>query len=180
MTGIQGLDDFLNDLTKLQNIKNEIPLWLEALSFQFLEEVQREIIRSQTVDTRRLLNSFDKGNEDGVFEYSNGGLTLEVGTNLEYARFANDGHMTVRPDTPGAKRLKNGQLARWVPGYWRGGEFVYDKGAKTGMLLKAKWVEGSHYFDTAFKIWEAMFGKSLEKKFAMYLNNPTMSKKRGK
>lgn len=53
--------------------------------------------------------------------------------NTEYASHVEEGHM---------------QNARWVPGYWKAGKggstFVYDPNAKTGMMLKTKWVKGFH------------------------------------
>jgi hypothetical protein len=47
----------------------------------------------------------------------------------EYASFIEDGHM---------------QYSRWVPGEWRGDKFEYIPGAKTGMMLKEKWIPGHH------------------------------------
>lgn len=35
------------------------------------------------------------------------------------------------------------QRRRWVPGYWKGNRFVYDSAAKTGMMLKEKFIPGA-------------------------------------
>lgn len=78
---------------------------------EFLDLIQDEIIRTETTDTRWLLNSFQRGHSENVWSISNGGLTLEVGTNVNYATYANDGHM---------------QNSRFVPGYWKGDRFVYE------------------------------------------------------
>ena len=94
-----------------------------------------------------------------VWELSDGDLTLEVGTNVEYAGYVNDGHWT---NPKGVQR-------RWVPGYWEGDRFIYDPSAKTGMLLKQHWVEGAHYFESALRIYEKMFQTEAENKLQEWL-----------
>jgi len=154
---VKGMDKFLKELNKAADggLKREMALWLEGIGMEFLDIVQDEIIRTKTVDTRRLLNSFTRGDADGVWELKSGGLILHVGTNLNYASYANDGRH---------------QNKRFVPGYWKGDRFVYEPGANTGMMLKERWVEGSHYWDNALVIFEKMFTKSLEKKVQNWLN----------
>ncbi|EEM68486.1 hypothetical protein bthur0009_54820 [Bacillus thuringiensis serovar andalousiensis BGSC 4AW1] len=66
-------------------LDQNVALWLEASGFQFLEEVQNQIISLAVVDTRRLLNSFTKSDSNNIWRSSDGGLVLEVGTNVEYA-----------------------------------------------------------------------------------------------
>jgi hypothetical protein len=131
--GLRELNEALERMNSPLMSRREFNLWLEALAFQFLEEIQREIIRTRTVDTRRLLNSFMKGSSDNVWTITERGLTLEVGTNVEYAAYANSGH---------------NQRRRWVPGRWHGsGEnawFEYIPGYDKGMMLTARWVEGTH------------------------------------
>jgi hypothetical protein len=136
--------------------KKQIALWFEASGFEFLRVVQDEIIRRKVVNTRLLLNSFEKGEKHNVWKVSDGGLTLEVGTNVSYAAYVNDGHWT----------NKKGQKSRFVPGVWRGDNFEYVRGAKTGMVLKQKWVEGAHYWEAAIRIFERIFKTSVEKKMA--------------
>lgn len=160
---IEGLDEFIRKLSKIdERLPREMKDWTESLGMMFLDEVQREIIRSQTVDTRRLLNSFMKGDQHNVWKISDGGFQLEVGTNVKYAKFANDGHFTIDPNT--------GKDRRWVPGSWVGDRFEYDPNAKTGMLLKLKWVDGSNYFTTANRIFEKMFAKALDKKVKQFMD----------
>lgn len=108
------------------DFKKDMEEWLEAVGTDFLRVVQDEIVRRKVLDTRLLLNSFTKGDGGNVWELSDGDLTLEVGTNVEYAGYVNDGHWT---NPKGVQR-------RWVPGYWEGDRFIYDPSAKTGMLLK--------------------------------------------
>ena len=77
-----------------KDLKREYNVWLEAIGMAFLGIVHGEIIRLGVVDTRRLLNSFHRGNDDCIFELNSTGLVLKVGTNVEYASFVNDGHWT--------------------------------------------------------------------------------------
>ncbi|OES45813.1 phage portal protein [Domibacillus iocasae] len=162
---MKGLKEFMKQVEKAANseAKKEFSLWLEASGMEFLEIIQDEIIRTETVDTRRLLNSFNRGDNDGVWSMSEGGLTLAVGSNVSYASFANDGHTTVD--------LDSGKDRRWVPGRWVGDRFEYDKNAETGMLLKVKWVDGSGYWDNAMAIFEKIFEKSLEKRLQGWLDS---------
>lgn len=162
--GFKGLDVFINSLNKASRsgLKKEIIEWGEAAAFQFLDEVQNEIIRTGTVDTRRLLNSFGRGDSDNVWRISKGGLSLEIGTNLEYASLANDGHFTVNPNS--------GRDRRWVPGRWSNNRFIYDPSSKEGMLLTIKWVDGTGYWDNAQFIFERMFGKAMDKKLQEWID----------
>ncbi|MES9786508.1 HK97 gp10 family phage protein [Bacillus pumilus] len=161
---IDGMDQFIEELDAAINggLRAEYEEWLEAMGYQFLDIVQDEIIRTKTVDARRLLNSFQKGDRENVFSMDQGGLTLDVGTNLEYASYTNDGHFTIDPS-------KN-QDRRWVPGRWVGDRFEYDPNAETGMLLKFQWVEGSGYWDNALAIFEQMFEQSLDRKLQQWID----------
>ena len=122
------------------------------------EEFEDEIIRLKAVDTRLLLNSFHKGSADNVYEINEGDLSLEIGTNVQYAKWVNDGHK----QKPG----------RFIPGEWNGdGKFRYIPGAKTGMVLKANYVEGKHYMENSVKIMQKMFPKLVEAKLAQWMDS---------
>lgn len=103
--GIQELKKFAKRLEDAANkdLKRQYNVWLEAIGMEFLGIVHDQIIRLGVVDTRRLLNSFSRGNEDCVFELNQAKLVLKIGTNVEYAAEVNDGH-----------KLRNGQ---WWEGY---------------------------------------------------------------
>ena len=161
---IDGLDEFIKEIDEAANgdFAAQMDLWLEATGMEFLDLIQDEIIRTETVDTRRLLNSFHKGDRENVWSISEGGLTLDVGTNLDYASFANDGHFTIDPNS--------GKDRRWVPGYWNKDRFVYDPGADTGMMLVFKWVDGTGYWDSAMAIFKKIFDKSLEVRLQKWLD----------
>lgn len=140
--------------------RRELELFLESWGTEFLKMVQDEIETRKVMSSRLLLHSFNRGDEGNVWRLEEGGLVLEVGTNLDYASYTNDGHWT---NTKGVER-------RWVPGYWRGDQFIYDPKAKTGMLLKQHWVEGAHYFDAAFRALEDIFPGAAEKRLQEWLD----------
>lgn len=136
-----------------KDLQREVKLWLEGSGFQFLEEVQRMIKTMQVVDTRRLLNSFTRGGDGTIWRLSSNGLSLEVGTNVNYARYVNDGHWTDDPS--------RGRASRFVPGVWQGNSFRYIKGHNEGMVLKLQYIEGRPYFDNAVTVFRAIFERSM-------------------
>lgn len=75
-------------------LKAEIAKWWDAEAIEFLNLVQDEIESRGVVDTRRLLSSFSKGAAENVFETSDGGLVIQVGTNVYYAKWVEEGHRT--------------------------------------------------------------------------------------
>lgn len=154
--------DFFKKLKKAggDDFEKEAVIWLDALGVEFLRVVENEIIRRDVTDSRLLLHSFTKGDANNFWEISDGGLTLEVGTHVDYASYVNDGHWT----------NPKGVEMRFVPGVWNGDKFEYMPGAKTGMILKQKWVEGSHYWNSAMFIWEKMFPELVEAKLQQWFD----------
>lgn len=143
------------------DFRKEMELFLEGLGNEFLRILQDEIIRRQVMDSRLLLASFEKDGDGNVWRMQEGGLVLEVGTNLDYAGYVNDGHWT---NTKGVER-------RWVPGYWQGDRFIYDPAAESGMMLKQHWVEGKHYWDSALRILDTIYPELLERKLQEWLDS---------
>lgn len=139
--------------------RKELELFLEGIGVDFLTTIQEEILRLKVVDTSLLLHSFHKGNDNNVWEITDGGLTLEVGSSAEYAGYVNDGHWT----------NPKGVETRFVPGYWKGDHFVHDRNAKGGMVLKQKWVEGKRYYDSVLHILEKMFPEMVRGKLDEWL-----------
>lgn len=135
--------------------------FLEGIGLGFLRVIQDEIIRLKVMDTRLLLNSFHKGDSNGVWELSEGNLTVEVGTNVEYASYVNDGHWT----------CEKGEAMRFIPGYWSGNKFIYDSTAKTGMMLKQKFVEGKHFWESGIKVMEKMIPGLLDAKVQQWMES---------
>lgn len=144
MVDTSELDSYVSRLeAAIPQIKPKLARTLDYAGQDFLDLVQQQIEAAGNVDTRTLLSSFSKGAGNGIYHLDEGGLTLEIGTRVEYARWVNDGHR----QRPG----------RFIPGVWSGDRFIYTPGASTGMVLKASFVEGSHYFDHAEAAFEAMF-----------------------
>lgn len=139
------------------DFKRELEQFLDGLGMEFLRILEEEIVRKNVMRTRLLANSAHKGGEGNVWEITDGGLTLEVGTNVEYAKWVNDGHRQ--------------QPGRFIPGYWNGDEFVYQPGASTGMVLKASWVPGAHYWDSALNIMDRLMPQFLERKLQGWLDS---------
>lgn len=141
--------------------RKELELFLEGLGVEFLRIVEDEIIRREVLDTRLLLASFHKGDNNNVWDITDGGLTLEVGSTLKYAGYVNDGHWT----------NPKGVARRFVPGYWEGDRFIYDPEAEGGMVLKQKWVDGKPYWDSALRILDKMLPEFLDAKLQEWLDN---------
>lgn len=141
--------------------KRELEVFLEGIGLEFLRIIEDEIIQHKVVDTRLLLNSFHKGDGENFWEISDGGLTLEVGSNVEYAGYVNDGHWT----------CGKGEAMRFVPGYWEGDRFQYDPSAKSGMMLKQKWIEGKHFWENGIRILDRIMPEILEAKLQQWLDS---------
>jgi len=160
VTGLEGFIDRLNRAAQGE-FRKELEKYLEALGYEFLDAVREEIERRQVIDTRNLLISFTKGADGNVWTLDEGGLTLEVGTSVNYAAFVNDGHWT----------NPKGTSQRWVPGHWSGDRFTYDPSSDEGMLLKQHWVEGKHYFEAGLRILEKTFPTLLERKLQEWMDS---------
>lgn len=127
---------------------------LDEVGEKFLDIVQAAIQGAGNVDKGKLLASFAKGGGGNIYVLNTGGLTLTIGTSVEYAKWVNDGH-----------RQKPG---RFVPGVWEGNHFRYVPGAKTGMVLKASFVQGSHFFDKSVQVLERMFPEMTDRAFEQF------------
>ncbi|MCI4127891.1 HK97 gp10 family phage protein [Bacillus haynesii] len=159
---IKGLKQLSQTLEKAgqSGFRTEAVKWLEQAGTDFLDLVRDEIVRAGSIDTGSLLRSFKRGAEGNRWEIEKGGLTLEVGTELEYASFVNDGHWSGGKDE-----------VRWIPGQWHGGRFQYDPGSSSGMALKRQWVKGTGYWEHALYIFERLFEKRLHERLQTWLNS---------
>lgn len=160
ITGAREFFDAMEAAAK-GGFRKEMEQFLIGIGDEFLRIIQDEIIRRKVLDTRLLLASFHKGNGSNVWEITDGGLTLEVGSTLEYAGYVNDGHWT---NPKGTDR-------RFVPGYWNGDRFIYDPSAKGGMVLKQHWVDGKPYWDSALRIMQKVIPETLDAKLQEWLDN---------
>ncbi len=154
---------FFESVNKLGNgdIEKELKLFLNGIGVEFLRVLSDEIIRRKVVGSRQLLKSFIKDDENNIWRLKEGNLTLEVGTSVNYAKYVNDGHGT----------CPSGVERRFVPGYWKGRRFIYDKSAKGGMVLKARFVDGNHYWDNAVMIIEKILPDLMEAKMRQFIEN---------
>lgn len=129
--------------------------FLEERGEEFLDIVQMAIEDAGNIDTGKLLGAFVKGGDGNIWTMDAGGFSLTIGTNVKYAQWVNDGH-----------RQKPG---RFIPGYWQGEHFRYNPGASTGMVLKASFVTGSHYFDRSIQVLEGIFPKRAKESLRQFL-----------
>ncbi len=160
---VSEIREFANRLRMAEeDFNKQMETFAEAIGDEFLRIVEDEIIRRSVVDTRLLLHSFTKGDSHNIWTLTDdgGNITLEVGTNLEYAAYVNDGHWT----------CKKGQSKRFVPGYWNGEHFIYDPSANTGMVLKQQWINAQPYYTAAEKIIEKMFPELLGAKLQEWID----------
>ncbi len=141
--------------------RKEFERFLEGLGYEFLRILQDEIVRRKVMDTRLLLASFEKGSNGNVWNIQEGGLVLEVGTNVDYASYVNDGHYM----------NSKGVEQRFVPGYLDGDRFIYDPAAKGGIMLKQQKIEGKHYWESALRILDKIYPKLLEEKLQEWLDH---------
>ena len=126
----------------------------EAFLRKFLTEMgMRALAQTKKltpVDTGNLRNNWElsqvyrKGDE----------LYIVLFNPTEYASFIEDGHM---------------QYSRWVPGEWRGDRFEYIPGAKTGMMLKEKWIPGHHMARISINKIEREIPKRYEKALKQFM-----------
>jgi hypothetical protein len=128
----------------------------EAVGETLLNLVIDEIDKQDLIDTGVMWNSFTRGENNNIWEWDidRNSITIEVGSNLPYARHLNDGYTIHK--------------AHFVPGYWAtNGTFVYDPRAKTGFMARPRSFIGRHYFDIAVQQLEggmnALIMKRLEK-----------------
>lgn len=159
MIDVKQLEDFARGCEAArQDLKPYAAKTLDEIGEEFLDIVQEEIINHGHVVTGDLFKSFEKGGAGNVYQLDAGALTLTVGTSVYYAKWVNKGH----PQRPG----------RFVPGVWDGKVFRYVPGAKTGMVLKAKFVKGSDFFDKSVEVLKRLFpeytGNSFKQFFARY------------
>lgn len=97
------------------------------------------------VDQGGLWNSLQRGGRGNIWEYSgaSGTFKLKVGSSLKYAKWVHDGY-TVKKD-------------HWVPGVVdSNGIFRYQKGAKSGIMAKARTFEGVPFLEVSLKDLEAI------------------------
>lgn len=77
------------------DFKRDFQTFLEGIGEEFLRIVQDEFInRNKNTGYGQLVSSFTRAGANNIWRYEDDGLTLEVGSSLAYASYANDGHRT--------------------------------------------------------------------------------------
>lgn len=81
---MNGFDEFNKDMDEvLRHFGTDLNEYVDAMGYTFLGEVRREILRQQLVDTRLMVNSFQRGGLSNVWERTK--TAIEVGSAVEYA-----------------------------------------------------------------------------------------------
>lgn len=148
--------DFRDFQKRMEKLNRSMPQALERIVYQLGEELLNHVIEELThqdlIDTGTLWNSFSQGDANNVWEFDadRDTLTLEVGSNLPYAEYLNDGYTIEKP--------------YFVPGYWNGvGKFIYDRDAKGGFMVRPRTFIGRKYFDIALQDFQGGMKALLEK-----------------
>lgn len=136
--------DFQDFQKRMEKLNRNLPQALEKIMYQLGEEllnhVINEISSQDLIDTGTLWNSFSQGDQNNIWQFDadRNTLTLEVGSNLPYAEYLNDGYTIDK--------------SYFVPGYWNGvGKFIYDPDAKGGFMVRPRSFIGKKYFDIALQ-----------------------------
>lgn len=127
---VEGWDEFVENFAKL------VDSW-EAKKKILLERMgniyHSEIIPNVPVDTSRLV--------DNIFVFGDGIPQdyVEIGTNVEYALYVNDGHVQHRRFLP-ADRLSVGGKSKYL-----------SKRGQKGIMLKERYVAGSFFMEKGYE-----------------------------
>lgn len=126
---IEGWDEFVNRFASL------VDKWAEkkAHLLQRMGNIYHsEIIPNVPVDTSRLV--------DNIFVFGDGIPQdyVEVGTNVEYALYVNDGHIQHKRFLP-ADKLSAGGKAKYLKG-----------NNQKGIMLKERYVQGAFFMEKGF------------------------------
>ncbi len=148
-----NLDEFRRKLERLEKHEMEkiMAVIVYELGERLLAAIQDEIDRQNLIDTGTLWNSFTQGGDGNiwVFDQDRDTLTLEVGSNLTYAEYLNDGYTI--------------EKGHFVPGYWNSvGKFIYDPDAKGGFWARPRSFIGRKYFDIALHGFQGGVKKLIE------------------
>ena len=126
---IEGWEDFVNRFSAL------VDKWADkkALLLNRMGEIYHaEIIPNVPVDTSRLVDSISVFGEGIPQDY------IEVGTNVEYALYVNDGHIQHKRFLP-ADRLTAGGKAKYL-----------SENNQKGIMLRERYVQGAFFMEKGF------------------------------
>lgn len=126
---------------------NEFVRWLRVCQASEIKNAHDRIARSVVTQgfnyaasntqrrTGRLVQSMNEGAPESYVKIRVTGTSFVVvyGSCVPYAAAVEDGYTQ--------------KAGRFVPGYWSSGTFHYQPGAKVGMVLTGKVIEGQHMFE---------------------------------
>lgn len=148
--------DFRQFEDRMRQFNRELPDIMQRIYYQLGEELLNHVIdeldSQDLIDTGTLWNSFTQGDQNNVWQFDGdrNTLSLEVGSNLTYAEYLNEGYTINK--------------SYFVPGYWNGvGKFIFDPSAKGGFMVKPRSFIGRKYFDIALKDFQGGMKALLER-----------------
>ncbi|KMZ42513.1 MULTISPECIES: HK97 gp10 family phage protein [Bacillales] len=148
--------DFRQFEDHMRRFNRELPDIMQRIYYQLGEELLNHVIdeldNQDLIDTGTLWNSFTQGDQNNVWQFDGdrNTLSLEVGSNLTYAEYLNEGYTIDK--------------SYFVPGYWNGvGKFIYDPSAKGGFMVKPRSFIGRKYFDIALRDFQGGMKALLER-----------------
>lgn len=152
-----GKFDF-SELKQLANSFNKaldervIDRFLRDFLLEMAFRAERKIKKRTPVNTGNLKRNW----RVGEVERHGNTLVVEIINNTDYASF-----------------VEYGFRAHWVPGYWKGKQFVYDPNAKSGMYVGPKdgWVPGRFMATISMQEIERELPRYLEKRVGELLDN---------
>jgi hypothetical protein len=118
----QEFDQFVK---KYENFSREYNKFVSQFLLKMAYRTVRGTKLLTPVDTGDLRNRWDVGSVKRSGQY----LYVEIINSLEYASYVEDGHW---------------QHKRWLPGIFSRNKFKYVRGAKTGIMLREKWIPGRY------------------------------------
>ena len=125
---IEGWDEFVENFAEfVDKWEDKKKILLERMGNIY----HAEIIPHVPVDTSRLVDSFYVFGEGIPQDY------IEVGTNVKYALFVNDGHVQHKRFLP-ADRLSVGGKAKYL------------KNGSKGIMLKERYVKGAFFMEKGY------------------------------
>lgn len=126
---IEGWDEFVKNFAKLvDKWEDKKKILLQRMGTIY----QAEVMRHVPVDTSRLV--------DSIFVFGDGIPQdyVEVGTNVEYALYVNDGHVQHKRFLP-AERLSVGGKSKYLK----------NKNSK-GIMLQERYVKGAFFMEKGY------------------------------
>jgi hypothetical protein len=126
---VEGWDEFVDNFGKFADKWED----KKAVLLKRMANIYHaEVIPNVPVDTSRLVDSISIFDDGIPQDY------IEVGTNVKYALFVNDGHV---------------QHRRWLPAdrLSAGGKSKYLKAGAKGIMLSEKYVQGKFFMEKGMK-----------------------------